>query len=404
MSTVGFCAACGQPIPPGAQFCPSCGSKTQVMPAASLKGATVTQDAAQTTFVDPAAAAQTIGPGAGAQTILPADAGTVLGAPVRPGVDGSFRAGDQIGPRYTIIRLLGQGGMGAVYQAFDHELGVGVAIKVIRNAAQSDATSARELAQRFKRELVLARQITHKHVVRIHDIGDVDGVKYLTMPFIEGHTLADILRRDRRLPVKRALLMARQVALGLAAAHDKGIVHRDLKPENIMIEKGEPPQGGDALIMDFGIARTVESGSTQTAAGSVIGTIEYMAPEQAQGKKVDTRADIYAFGLILYDTLVGKQRVKQGESAMSELLGRFQNAPPPARSLNGDVPEALDRIVGKCLEPAPESRYQTTHEIVAAFDALTADGYSRLDASTPVPPPQEPAKPGASPLISDPDV
>jgi serine/threonine-protein kinase len=101
----------------------------------------------------------------------------------------------------------------------------------------------------------------------------------------------------------------------------------------------------------LGIARTVESGATQTAAGSVIGTIEYMPPEQAQGKKIDTRADVYAFGLILYDTLVGKQRIKQGESPMTELLGRFQHAPPPARSINPDVPEALDRIVGKCLEP-----------------------------------------------------
>ena len=175
--------------------------------------------------------------------------------------------------------------MGAVYQALDHELEQSVAIKVIRPAAQSDATVARDLELRFKRELVLARQITHKHVVRIHDIGDIDGVKYLTMPFIEGQTLADLLSRNGKMPVPRALTIARQVASGLAAAHDKGVVHRDLKPENIMIEKGEPPEGGDALIMDFGIARSVEHGNTQTAAGSIIGTLEYMAPEQGRGER-----------------------------------------------------------------------------------------------------------------------
>lgn len=322
-----------------------------------------------------------------AATIGPTGVVTSLGSTtVRPGVDGPFRAGDQVGPRYTIIKLLGAGGMGAVYQAFDHELGAGVAIKVIRPAAQSDATAARDLEQRFKRELVLARQITHRHVVRIHDIGDVDGIKYLTMPFIEGQTLADVLRRDGRVPPARALVMARQIAQGLAAAHDKGIVHRDLKPENIMIEKGEPPDGGDALIMDFGIARTVEHGSTQTAKGSVIGTLEYMAPEQAQGKPLDTRADVYAFGLILYDTLLGRQRIKEGDSAMSEMLARIQTAPPAPRTLNADVPEALDAIVQKCLHPSPDARFQNTHELVAALEALTPEGHqSALSAALPTP-------------------
>ena len=155
--------------------------------------------------------------------------------PVRAG-DGPFQAGQQVGPRYTIIRLLGIGGMGAVYQAFDHELGVAVAIKVIRPGAQSDATAAKELEQRFKRELVLARQVTHKYVVRIHDLGEIDGIKYLTMPFVEGETLAQLLRRDGTLPLARTIQIAQQIAQGLAAAHDKGVVHRDLKPENIMIE------------------------------------------------------------------------------------------------------------------------------------------------------------------------
>ena len=376
MTEPAICDKCGQAMPTGAQFCPNCGSRTQI-------------------FRSPIAAPENV------QTMLPASAnaptvgatslGTSINTSVRSGVDGPFRAGDRVGPRYTIIRLLGVGGMGAVYQAFDQELGVGVAIKVIRPA--QDGTIARDLEQRFKRELVLARQITHKHVVRIHDIGEVDGIKYLTMPFIEGQTLAEMLRVSGKLPVARALMMAKQVALGLAAAHDKGIIHRDLKPENIMIEKGEPPDGGDALIMDFGIARSVEPGGTQTAAGAVVGTLEYMAPEQGLGKPVDQRIDIYAFGLIVYDVLIGRQRVHAGDSAMSELLTRMTQPPPAARSIDPQIPEAFDRIINKCLAPAPEDRFQTTHEVVAALEALTPDGHARAEAPSVViasPPPPRP--------------
>jgi tetratricopeptide (TPR) repeat protein len=287
--------------------------------------------------------------------------------------------------------------MGAVYQAFDHELGVAVAIKVIRPAAQSDATAARDLEQRFKRELVLARQVTHKYVVRIHDLGEIDGIKYLTMPFVEGETLAEMLRRAGTLPVPRALRIARQVAQGLAAAHEKGVVHRDLKPENIMIEAPstmtalnqpapdaattiEPRRaidGGDALIMDFGIARSVEHGSTQTVAGSVIGTLEYMAPEQAQGAKVDQRADQYAFGLILYDMLVGRQRVGERDNPMTELLSRLSSPPPSPRTLKPTLPEALDRLVMRCLQASATDRFATTAELVDALDQLTPDGHLR---------------------------
>lgn len=304
-----------------------------------------------------------------------------------PGVkagDGPFQPGQQVGPRYTIIRILGTGGMGAVYQAFDHELGVAVAIKVIRPAAQSDATAAKELEQRFKRELVLARQVTHKYVVRIHDLGDIDGVKYLTMPFVEGETLAQMLKRVGSFPVTQVILWARQIAQGLAAAHDKGVIHRDLKPENIMIEKSSAADnrsGGDALIMDFGIARSVEHGATQTAAGAVIGTLEYMAPEQAQAGKVDQRADIYAFGLILYDMLVGRQRLASRDNPMAELLGRLTASPPSPRSVKRGIPEALNDLVMKCLAVSPDARYATTADVARALDRLTDDGHARVDES-----------------------
>lgn len=327
------CAQCGQPIPAGAQFCPDCGAPTQIFKPTEL-----------------------------------------LGTAPSTAADGPFSAGHQIGTRYTVIRLLGTGGMGAVYQAFDHELGVGVAIKVIRPAAQSDATAAKDLEQRFKRELVLARQITHKHVVRIHDIGDVDGVKYLTMPFIEGQTLAELLRKQGKLSVPRVVAIAKQIAQGLAAAHDKGVIHRDLKPENIMIEKSPSPEGGDALIMDFGIARSVQHGGTQTAAGSVVGTLEYMAPEQALGQTIDQRADIYAFGLIVYDMLVGRRRLQPGVNPMSEMLARVQQAPSPPNTIDASIPEALDAIVRRCLQPSRDDRYATTIELLDAVERLTPDG------------------------------
>ncbi|HEX4914541.1 MAG TPA: serine/threonine-protein kinase [Vicinamibacterales bacterium] len=316
---------------------------------------------------------------------------TAAGAQKRIG-DGPFNPGDQVGPRYTVIRLLGAGGMGAVYHAFDHELGVGVAIKVIRPGAQSDATAARELEQRFKRELVLARQITHRYVVRIHDIGEIDGIKYLTMPFVDGETLAAMLRREGKLKIPRLISLATQVATGLAAAHEKGVVHRDLKPENIMIEN----DSGDALIMDFGIARSVEGGGTQTAAGSVVGTIAYMAPEQAQGQKVDGRADIYALGLIMYDCLVGHHRLQSADSSMSELLQRLTRAPIGPRQIDPNIPEALDQIVRRCLDPQPAARFQTSADLVKALDALTPDGHARTDVTAAVtaapPPPSPPSK------------
>ena len=296
-----------------------------------------------------------------------------VGTARRRAGEGPFQPGDQVGTRYTIIRLLGAGGMGAVYQAFDHELGVGVAIKVIRPPARDDEKASAALEQRFKRELVLARQITHKHVVRIHDIGDIDGIKYLTMPFVDGETLASVLLRDGTVPVPRAIAIATQVARGLAAAHDEGIVHRDLKPENIMIEN----ESGDALIMDFGIARTIEHGHTQTAKGSVIGTLAYMAPEQGQGKHLDHRADQYALGLIVYDMLTGQQRLIARENTMAELVARMAAAPPPLRQITPDIPEALDAIVTRCLQPSPAARFETTHDLVAALEALTPEGHLR---------------------------
>jgi tetratricopeptide (TPR) repeat protein/tRNA A-37 threonylcarbamoyl transferase component Bud32 len=374
------CAKCGNPVTAEADFCLRCGTQILRGSAAAQFPATPPPPEAVATpaprQADPADAA-TIGP-TGVATSLDSSS-------LRPRVrtaGGPFQPGQQVGPRYTILKLLGMGGMGAVYQAFDHELGVAVAIKVILPGAQADETVAKELESRFKRELVLARQVTHKYVVRIHDLGEIDGIKYLTMPFVEGETLAHVLRAEDTLPLPRVIKISQQIAQGLAAAHEKGIIHRDLKPENVMIEKvseGPVPTGGDALIMDFGIARSVERGTTQTAAGSVVGTLEYMAPEQAQGQQVDQRADLYALGLIMYDMLVGRQRLDSGSTPMAELLARMSAAPPAPRTINPAIPDSVNNIVVRLLDPAPEKRFASTQELVAALDRLAPDGSIRSE-------------------------
>jgi serine/threonine protein kinase len=230
---------------------------------------------------------------------------------------GFLNPGHDFGARYHIIRLLGAGGMGAVYQAWDRTLEVAVAIKIMRPQAAASPGETVAAERRFKRELLLARQVTHKNVVRIHDLGEIDGITYITMPYVQGSDLASIIRREGRLPVDRTLAIAKQIGAGLVAAHDAGVIHRDLKPANIMIDADD-----NALIMDFGIARSAAGGMTMTV-GAGVGTIEYMAPEQARGEAVDQRADIYAFGLIVNDLLLGRRQ--SGEAtAVAELMARIR--------------------------------------------------------------------------------
>ena len=299
---------------------------------------------------------------------------------------GPLMLGQNFGERYHIVRLLGLGGMGAVYQAWDAELGVVVALKVIRPEAAADPQAAQALERRFKQELLLARQVTHKNVVRIHDLGEIQGIKYITMPYVEGEDLSTVLKREGRLPVAQTLKIARSVVSGLAAAHAAGVVHRDLKPANIMVGAD-----GEALIMDFGIARsigpTISAGATgaavtlptrraagQTVHGAVVGTVEYMAPEQARALPVDHRADIYAFGLILYDMLLGRTRASRTDSIIAELNLRMKESPPAPRTQDPTIPEALDRIVTQCIQPEAEARFPTTADLVAALDRLDDEG------------------------------
>jgi serine/threonine protein kinase/tetratricopeptide (TPR) repeat protein len=314
------------------------------------------------------------------------DAETIALPPGDPlttgGTTGGLTPGQTFGNRYQIISLLGVGGMGAVYHVWDTELGLSLALKIIR--PESDPMSTQELERRFKRELVLARQVTHRNVIRIHDLGEISGIKYITMPFVHGTDLARLLAADGKLPVERVLAFARQIVSGLRAAHEVGIVHRDLKPANILIEDDER-----AIITDFGIARSTDAGTfatAATAAGSIIGTIAYMAPEQASGRAADQRADIYSLGLILYEMLVGRRASSGGETALAMLIERSRQPPPGLRTIDAAIPEPIERLVTKCLEPDPNVRYQTTAELEAAFDKLDAWGQERIAAAPPAPP------------------
>ena len=301
---------------------------------------------------------------------------------------GPLAVGQRFGPRYRIVKLLGMGGMGAVYQAWDADLDVLVALKVIRAEVGKDPDETRAIERRFKQELLLARQVTHKNVVRIHDLGEIDGIKYITMSYIEGEDLASVLKREGQLPVPRAIRILRQVVSGLVAAHEAGVVHRDLKPANIMIE------GEHAIIMDFGIARSSspQSGMTasptatdaaggyrtgrhtqqSTMAGAIVGTIAYMAPEQARGDVVDQRADVYAMGLIASDLLVGPR--KRPQQTLEDLCRDSDDPPMPLRLIQPDLPEALEAVVLRCLQRHPARRYQTTAELLAALNRLDDQG------------------------------
>jgi serine/threonine protein kinase/tetratricopeptide (TPR) repeat protein len=294
--------------------------------------------------------------------------------------------GQAFGDRYHIIRVLGIGGMGAVYHTWDAELGMAVALKVIRPDSSTDPAAAREMERRFKQELVLARQVTHKNVVRIHDLGEIDGIKYITMPYLEGSDLSTVLKEAGKMPVPAALGIVRDVAAGLVAAHEAGIVHRDLKPANIMVLKD------CAVIMDFGIARSnllrpesashlapkealdsLKSAAAKTVVGTILGTVQYMAPEQARGQAVDQRADVYALGLIFLDMLLGKRHT-QASSAIEELKSRMEQPPPLAQTLDPTIPKPIEEVIARCLQPDAAARYQTSAELVAALDRLDEKG------------------------------
>src|SRR2546429_1266644 len=296
------------------------------------------------------------------------DAPTMIDAPAKPAPRtraGTTHAGQPmlepgavLAQRYEILEILGEGGMGAVYKAMDRELSRPVALKVIR----PDLAGNQAILDRFKQELLLAREVTHKNVIRIYDLGEAEGMKFITMEYVEGKDLRTLIHEQTKLAPEEAVEIMQQVCRALEAAHSVGIIHRDLKPQNVMRDKS-----GRILVMDFGLARTLEGdGMTQT--GALVGTMDYMSPEQALGKELDQRSDLFALGLIFYELLTGKMPYK-AESVVASLLKRTQERAAPVSSHDNTIPQALSSIVSRSLEPDVKLRYQSAAEIVNDLNA-----------------------------------
>ncbi len=266
--------------------------------------------------------------------------------------------GMTLGGRYEILNMLGEGGMGAVYKARDREVDRFVALKVIR----PELADKPEILRRFTQELILARQITHENVVRIFDIGKADGMKFITMEYIDGVTLKSVIEQRGKLTLRDALPIVRQICQALEAAHSNRVVHRDLKPHNIMID-----HRGKAIVMDFGIARSLDE-SDGTTVGP-IGSIDYMSPEQARGETVDDRSDIFSFGIIFYQLLTGQVPFKAENARASMLLRTLKPATPPAQ-LDPSVPPVANQIIVKCLKIDPAHRYQNVGELLSDLEAV----------------------------------
>ncbi len=298
-------------------------------------------------------------------TISPSEYGHSAGwskaVTLRPSSDaaakGQLEPGSVLGERYEILQLLGQGGMGAVYKARDIELERLVALKLIR----PDLASHPEILRRFKQELILAREVTHRNVIRIYDLGQASGVRYITMEYVEGRDLRALLQERGKLTPEEAVPIFLQIAAALEAAHSAGVVHRDLKPQNILVDKE-----GRVYVMDFGVARSLETpGMTQT--GALMGTPEYMSPEQAKGLKADARSDLFSLGIIFYEMLSGVSPFK-ADTAMATMFKRTQVRAVPLAEAGSGVPVVLSDIVAKCLEIDPAKRFASAREVAQQLE------------------------------------
>ncbi|HEX6050391.1 MAG TPA: serine/threonine-protein kinase, partial [Gemmatimonadaceae bacterium] len=273
-----------------------------------------------------------------------------------------LRAAQVVAERYRILRELGRGGMATVYLAQDLKHAREVALKVVRSELVNVLGGGR-----FLREIDIAAQLRHPHIVPLYDSGESDGIVYYVMPYESGQSLRDRLRRDGNLPIDDAVVIIRDVCDALAYAHERGVVHRDIKPDNVLLS------GRNALVTDFGVARAataVTGAATTTGAGVVIGTPTYMAPEQVSADPgVDHRADIYAVGVLAYELLAGRPPF-EGESSQDVLAAQLTRTPVPLSEHRPDVSPALAAIVMRCLEKRPADRWQRATAIVQALDAL----------------------------------
>src|SRR3984957_18170904 len=370
------CPSCHTSNPPESRLCSKCSAPF------GIDSATLVMDATPPPPLDPQVT-QVLGQVSFEATGIGAAPGWSV--PIqRPGSANPYAPVEEgviLGERYEILKRLGEGGMGAVYKARDHELDRLVALKVIR----PELAGHPDILRRFKQELILARQVTHKNVVRIFDLGTADGRKFITMDYIEGRDLKSILLERGKLPPDEVVPIFQQICRGLEAAHVEGVVHRDLKPQNIMLD-----QTGRVWLMDFGLARSMEmAGLTRT--GVLMGTPDYMSPEQARAEKVDARSDLFSLGIIVYEMLIGRLPF-EADTLMAKLLQRVQRSATPVAEIDPSIPAALGAIVMKCLEPKVAKRYQTVREILDDLQGDTktvgASGSAVASSSASVAPPQ----------------
>jgi eukaryotic-like serine/threonine-protein kinase len=311
---------------------------------------------------------QATGAGAGATPATLDPAATLAEAPTLPQAHGATAAlarGQVFADRYEILGTLGRGGMGVVYRAHDRQLDETVALKLLRPEALASDPS---LLERFKLEIKLARRITHRNVLRTHDFGDAAGVPYISMEYVDGVTLKDLVRNRGALPLGVGLASAKQMCHGLAAAHEMGVVHRDIKPHNMMIL----PETGELKIMDFGIARvsSVAHDAGLTGAGTVMGTPDYMPPEQVQGRPADFRSDLYALSVVLYEIFTGRLPFS-GDTPYAIMTAHVQQAARPPLELDPRLPAELDAAIRRGLEKDPARRWQTTAELLEALSLIS---------------------------------
>lgn len=265
----------------------------------------------------------------------------------------SFSPGDSFGDRYRLVEEIGRGGMGKIYKAWDKELEIHVAIKMIH----PELLSKPDTMTRFKKEILIAREITHENVVRIYDFGEMKGIKFISMQYIDGENLAELIHSSGTLSIETAIKIARQICRGMKAAHKQNIIHRDVKPQNIMIDKN-----GKVFITDFGLAKSLEDAGLSMS-GIVMGTPQYLSPEQAMGERADQRSDIYMLGIIMYEMLTGKE-LFFSETVIGYLQKHIQQKPTSPSTLNLLIPPFFEKIILKCLEKEKSKRYRDVDELL----------------------------------------